>query len=56
MKLAGPLVYIRGQLVTDNALIWREIDPGHRILDEISYSGWSAVRDVIGTEEQKSEL
>lgn len=36
MKLAGPLVYIRGQLVTDNALIWREIDPGHRILDEIS--------------------
>lgn len=36
MKLAGRLVYIRGQLVTDNALIWREIDPGHRILDEIS--------------------
>lgn len=36
MKLAEPLVYIRGQLVTDNALICREIDPGQGILDEMS--------------------
>lgn len=28
MKPAGALAYIRGQLVADNALIWREIDPG----------------------------
>lgn len=28
MKPAGAPAYIRGHLVTDNTLIWREIDPG----------------------------
>lgn len=36
MKPAGALTYIRGHLVADNVLIWREIDPGRWICNKIS--------------------
>ena len=50
MKPAGALAYIRRQLVSDNALIWREIDPGPWLCDRISYSCHNACQTLLEQE------
>lgn len=50
MKPAGALAYVTGHLVADNALIWREIDPGRCNRNEMSLSRADACRALLEQE------